>query len=101
MLKLRDIMTRDVITVSPDLALRDAMELLTARHVSGAPVVSDSKVVGVVSVTDLLSFAASQPGGPTERTDQSEWGEWGNLPGWENGTEPPATYFTGMWPSTG
>lgn len=101
MLKLRDIMTRDVITVSPELGLRDAMELLTSKHVSGAPVVAGGKVVGVISATDLLTFAASLPGVPTERTDQSELGEWGDVPGWENGTEPPGTYFTELWGDAG
>src|SRR5690606_28747092 len=55
MLKLRDIMTRDVTTLSPDLPLRDAMELLVSEHLSGAPVVSDGKLVGVISASDLLS----------------------------------------------
>ncbi|MGH7679433.1 MAG: CBS domain-containing protein, partial [Gemmatimonadaceae bacterium] len=32
-------MTQDVLTVSPDLSVREAMDLLTSRHISGAPVV--------------------------------------------------------------
>jgi len=64
MLRLRDIMTKDVLTVSPDLAVRDAMALLAGRHVSGAPVVEGGKVAGVLSATDLLEFAAALPGVP-------------------------------------
>lgn len=56
MLKLNDIMTRDVVTAAPDMTIRDAMELLSERHVSGAPVVDGGKVVGVFSATDLLAF---------------------------------------------
>lgn len=58
MLKLRDIMTRDVVTAAPDMTIREAMELLSERHVSGAPVVDGGKVVGVFSASDLLAFLA-------------------------------------------
>src|SRR5688500_14734765 len=67
MLRLRDIMTEDVLTLDPDLSIRGAMELLAARHVSGAPVVSDGDVIGVLSATDLLQFAADLPALPVER----------------------------------
>lgn len=101
MLKLRDIMTSDVITVSSELSLRDAMELLTSKHLSGAPVVSGGKVIGVISTTDLLSFAASLPGVPQERPELDEWGESGSTSEWEEGTEPSGTYFTEMWSDAG
>jgi CBS domain-containing protein len=58
MLKLRDIMTRDVVSAAPDMTIRDAMELLSERHVSGAPVVDGGKVVGIFSTTDLLVLLA-------------------------------------------
>jgi CBS domain-containing protein len=56
MLRLKDIMTRDVVTLSPTMTLREAMELFVKRHVSGAPVVSRGRVVGVLSTTDILEF---------------------------------------------
>jgi CBS domain-containing protein len=59
MLKLRDIMTRELLTLSPELSVREAIESLLTRRVSGAAVVSGGEVVGVVSATDLLTFAAS------------------------------------------
>ena len=58
MLRLKDIMTRDVVSAAPDMTIRDAMELLSERHVSGAPVVDGGKVVGIFSATDLLAFLA-------------------------------------------
>ena len=39
-LRLRDIMTTDALTVTPETTVREAMELLARHHVSGAPVVS-------------------------------------------------------------
>ena len=56
MLTVRDIMTREVLTVSPETTLREAMTLLAARHVSGAPVVSGEKLVGMLTATDLLAY---------------------------------------------
>jgi CBS domain-containing protein len=40
------------------MTIRDAMELLSERHVSGVPVVDGGKVVGIFSATDLLAFLA-------------------------------------------
>jgi CBS domain-containing protein len=58
MLKLKDIMTREVVSAAPDMTIRDAMEVLSERHVSGAPVVDGGKVVGIFSSTDLLVLLA-------------------------------------------
>ena len=58
MLRLRDIMTPRVFTATPDMSLRDAMELLSKHHVSGAPVIDGGKVVGIFSATDLLAYVA-------------------------------------------
>lgn len=61
MLQVRDVMTHDVITLSPEHTLREAMELLSREHVSGAPVVRGLQMVGVVSASDLMEFAAALP----------------------------------------
>ena len=65
MLKLRDIMTTPVAEATSDMTLRDALEMLSDKLISGAPVVDNGKVKGVFSSTDLLSFIAemddSQP----------------------------------------
>lgn len=58
MLKLKDIMTREVVSAGPDMTIRDAMELLSERHISGAPVVDGGKVVGIFSSSDLLALLA-------------------------------------------
>jgi len=59
MLLIRDVMTRDVFTVTPDTTLRQVADLLTHHHVSGVPVLAGHEVVGVVSSADLLDFIAS------------------------------------------
>lgn len=98
MLKVRDIMTRDVLTLEPETTLRSAVELFVENHVSGAPVVAGGRVVGAVSMTDILDFQASTPPMPAERPEQIEWGEWPDEPaGWESESEPPARYFSERW----
>lgn len=104
MLKLSDIMTTDVATLTPQTTLRDAVDLFATKHVSGAPVVSASKVLGVVTAADILSFSASTPGVPTERPGQTEWGDWSE-PAKEEEPErenvAPASYFTDLWADAG
>ena len=99
MLRLCDIMTREVLTVDPDLSIRDGMQLLTSRHVGGAPVVAGMGVVGVVSLTDLVEFAASLPGAPTEQRRDSFFEESESTAGTEG--DPEAIFFTEMWSDAG
>ena len=61
MLKVKDIMTRTVVTVSPETTVREAMEALATNHLSGVPVVVRDKVVGVVSMSDILNFMVTAP----------------------------------------
>jgi CBS domain-containing protein len=53
-----EIMTKTVVTISPDATLREAAELLAFRRVSGAPVLdADGTVVGIVTESDLMNEA--------------------------------------------
>jgi len=47
-------MTVDPICIAPDAPLEDAIDLLLARKISGLPVVEEGRLVGIVTVTDLL-----------------------------------------------
>lgn len=69
MLQIRDTMTRDVITVTPQTTLREAADLFARHHISGAPVLGGHTVVGVVSATDLLEFVASNESPPSSGDD--------------------------------
>ncbi len=107
MTTLRDIMTKEVVTIAPDVTIREAMSLLSSRHISGAPVVSGDEIAGVVSATDLMAFAAEQPGAPAEREFAEDSEE---LPADENEDEDPdaalelepkGKYFTELWDDAG
>jgi len=53
--RVKDIMTRDVVTVSPDATLREIAELLVKNSVSSVPVCDETgQVVGIISERDLL-----------------------------------------------
>ena len=77
MLRLKDLMQRDVLAVSPDLTLRELVEVFAEREVSGAPVVTRRKVVGVISQTDIFDFRADTslvslgPDGPSDDPEDS------------------------------
>ena len=104
MLRLRDIMTTDLVTLDPNLTIREAMDVCVSKRISGAPVVAGDEVIGVVSATDLLQLAAALPGVPTEREvgadsvedvrDDVETADAGD-------DDPTALYFTDLWEDTG
>jgi CBS domain-containing protein len=52
--RVEDLMTRRVVTVSPDMTLKEVARLLVEHGISGAPVVRDAEVLGVVSESDFL-----------------------------------------------
>jgi len=49
-----EIMTRDVVTVSADAPLSEAVELMVRHHVKRLPVVRGDGVIGMISRVDLL-----------------------------------------------
>jgi len=50
----RDIMRRDPICAHPEQSLVELRHLLIESHISGAPVVCDGRLVGIVSRSDLV-----------------------------------------------
>ena len=101
MLRMRDIMTEELATLSPEHTLREAMSLFSSHHISGAPVLANGKVVGVVSLTDIADFVSTSPGVPTERPELAEWGEWDEDRDQPEGEEPPSAFFSQLWDDAG
>lgn len=48
-----DLTIRDVITVSPDVSIKEAKQIMNMEDVSGLPVVEDDTVVGIISRRDI------------------------------------------------
>jgi len=51
---VREVMTSDVFVISPDVTSGECMVHMTDRHVRHLPVVEDGKVVGVISIGDVV-----------------------------------------------
>ena len=49
-----DLMTRNVVTLSPDMTLSEMDSILIEREISGAPVVASRRLVGVASQADIV-----------------------------------------------
>ena len=57
----KDIMTRSVITLSPDDPLEKAAQTFAQRRIGGAPVVDGAgTVVGIVTQDDILRYVATR-----------------------------------------
>lgn len=59
-MKVRDLMTTDPITTTPDTLLKDAARLMVQAKVSGLPVVRDGELVGIVTEGDFLRQEANR-----------------------------------------
>jgi len=54
-MKVKEIMTRDVLTVTKDLSIRRLIKLLDKNKITGAPVVDEQgKLIGIVSSKDVI-----------------------------------------------
>jgi CBS domain-containing membrane protein len=57
-IRLKDIMTRDVITVESDTSLEKLWQILRFHRIRGVPVVGEyGKVIGMASITDFVKMA--------------------------------------------
>jgi len=59
-MKVRDLMSTDPFTVSPETSLKEAARLMVQFNVSGLPVVSDGQLVGVLTEADFLDQEAAK-----------------------------------------
>ena len=56
MLKVKDIMTRKLITVSPQTEIASAAKILLEKRINGLPVIDDSgKLVSILCQSDLVA----------------------------------------------
>jgi len=53
-LKVRDVMSKSIVTVSRDAPLREAQTLMKNNRISGVPVVEHGRLFGLVSIDDII-----------------------------------------------
>lgn len=52
---VKDIMTENVLTVTPEDTIEKCMAIMTDKHIRHLPVVENSKVLGMVSIGDVVN----------------------------------------------
>jgi CBS domain-containing protein len=62
-MRVRDVMTRRVISVAPETPLKEVARLLADNGISGVPVVEGGRVLGIVSEADFLMKEQEVPPG--------------------------------------
>ncbi|MBI2972137.1 MAG: CBS domain-containing protein [Candidatus Aenigmarchaeota archaeon] len=55
-MKVADVMSRRVVALKPSHTLHDALKLFAANRISGCPVTSRGKLVGVLSQSDIIAL---------------------------------------------
>jgi CBS domain-containing protein len=53
-LKITEVMTSDLITVTPEHSVNTCMSLMTDNHIRHLPVLQDGKLIGIVSIGDVV-----------------------------------------------
>jgi CBS domain-containing protein/anti-sigma regulatory factor (Ser/Thr protein kinase) len=57
-IKIEEVMTRDVIAVTPQTSMAALREVLREHRISGAPVMHNGELIGIISVEDLIKALA-------------------------------------------
>jgi CBS domain-containing protein len=58
-LPVREFMTAKVFFVRPDQTIEDCMALMTDKHIRHLPVLEDSRLVGIISIGDVVKEVIS------------------------------------------
>jgi predicted transcriptional regulator len=53
-LRIEEVMTKNVTTLSPSMIMREALDIFQKDRISGAPVQEDKKLIGILSIEDLI-----------------------------------------------
>ena len=54
--KIGDMMTSNLVTVTPDSGIEECMQLMTDKHIRHLPVLENNNVVGIISIGDVVRF---------------------------------------------
>jgi signal-transduction protein with cAMP-binding, CBS, and nucleotidyltransferase domain len=84
---VHEIMSAKVVSVPSSCAVRDALALMTEKHIRHLPVVDDNRVLGVVSIGDLVKDVINFQQSTIEQLESYIRGETGAV--------------TSVWPPSG
>ena len=57
---IKDLMTSNLVTVSPDTSIDDCMRVMTGRKIRHLPVLDNGKLVGIISIGDVVHFVIEE-----------------------------------------
>jgi len=63
--KVKNVMTKNVKAVRPEMDIREAAKLFVENKLGCFPVVSEGKLVGILTTTDLMRYIAERDPGKT------------------------------------
>lgn len=53
---IKEIMTVDLIVINSEDSIEDAMRIMTEKHIRHLPVTSDNKLIGIISIGDVVKY---------------------------------------------
>jgi CBS domain-containing protein/anti-sigma regulatory factor (Ser/Thr protein kinase) len=53
--RIETVMATNVIVLSPNMSMAEVKDLMIAKRISGSPVVQDDKIIGIVSMSDVIT----------------------------------------------
>ena len=57
---VKDVMTSSVLTVNPEQSIDECMALMTEKHIRHLPVVENGKLIGLISIGDVVKAIISE-----------------------------------------
>lgn len=72
-IRARDVMQSELITADPEQSLAEVRHLLFESHISGAPVVSEGRLIGMVSRSDLVRVEELVEALDGEISQEQQW----------------------------
>lgn len=52
--RIKEIMTENVITITPDKTIDDAVKIMTEKKIKKLPVVDNDKLIGIITASDIM-----------------------------------------------
>ncbi len=60
-LTIGEIMTRNPITITPEMTIRDAARLMLEHKIGGLPVIENGKLIGIITESDIFRVLVKTP----------------------------------------
>lgn len=58
--RIRDIMGSQIVTVTPESTIDDCMQLMTDKFIRHLPVIEDDKLIGIISIGDVVKYVIDE-----------------------------------------